>query len=35
MPILPKLSGRIVAQAFGRADWELARLKGSHMILVK
>jgi len=35
MPTLPKLSGRSVVKAFGRAGWELARQKGSHMILVK
>ncbi len=35
MPTLPKLSGRATARAFGRDGWELARQKGSHMILVK
>lgn len=35
MPTLPKLSGRAVVKAFGREGWELARQKGSHMILVK
>lgn len=35
MPVLPKLSGRAAAKAFGRDGWELARQKGSHMILVK
>lgn len=35
MPTLPKLSGRAVVKAFGRAGWELVRQKGSHMILVK
>ena len=35
MPMLPNLSGRAVAKAFGRDGWELARQKGSHMILVK
>jgi predicted RNA binding protein YcfA (HicA-like mRNA interferase family) len=35
MPPLPKLSGRAVVKAFGRGGWELARQKGSHMILVK
>lgn len=35
MPQVPKLSGRAVAKAFGRAGWILARQKGSHMILVK
>lgn len=31
----PKLSGRAVVRAFGRDGWQLARQKGSHMILVK
>ena len=35
MPGLPRLSGRAVAKAFGRDGWQLARQKGSHMILVK
>ncbi len=35
MPSLPRLSGRVVVKAFTRAGWELARQKGSHMILVK
>ncbi len=35
MPTLPKLSGRVVVKAFVRVGWELARKKGSHMILVK
>ena len=35
MPVLPKLSGRSVVKAFGRDGWELARQRGSHIILVK
>lgn len=35
MPTLPRLSGRAVVKAFVRDGWELARQKGSHMILVK
>jgi predicted RNA binding protein YcfA (HicA-like mRNA interferase family) len=35
MPVLPRLSGREVVKAFQRDGWELARQKGSHMILVK
>ena len=35
MPALQRLSGRAVVKAFGRDGWELARQKGSHMILVK
>ncbi|MFA5263347.1 MAG: type II toxin-antitoxin system HicA family toxin [Opitutaceae bacterium] len=35
MPGLPNLSGRQAARAFQRDGWELARQRGSHMILVK
>lgn len=35
MPGLPKLSGRAVVKAFGRDGWQVARQKGSHIILVK
>ena len=35
MPSLPRLGGRSVVKAFGRGGWELARQKGSHMVLVK
>jgi len=35
MPQVPRLSGRSVAKAFGRAGWIMARQKGSHLILVK
>jgi predicted RNA binding protein YcfA (HicA-like mRNA interferase family) len=35
MPGLPKLSGRAVVKAFGRGGWQIARQKGSHIILVK
>jgi predicted RNA binding protein YcfA (HicA-like mRNA interferase family) len=35
MAQLPNLSGRAVVKAFGRAGGELARQKGSHLILVK
>jgi predicted RNA binding protein YcfA (HicA-like mRNA interferase family) len=35
MPTLPRMSGRAVVKAFGRDSWQLARQKGSHMILVK
>jgi predicted RNA binding protein YcfA (HicA-like mRNA interferase family) len=31
----PKLSGRAVVKAFERDGWELARQRGSHIILVK
>lgn len=32
---LPILSGREVVQAFSRCGWQIARQRGSHMILVK
>jgi len=32
---LPRLSGRAAVKAFVRGGWELARQKGSHLILVK
>ena len=35
MPTPPKMSGRAVVKAFGRDGWQIARQKGSHMILVK
>ena len=35
MPSLPRLNGWAVVKVFGRDGWELARQKGSHMILVK
>ena len=35
MPSLPRLSGRDVVKAFFRDGWEMARQRGSHMILVK
>jgi len=35
MPSLPRLSGREVVKAFTRDGWEMARQRGSHMILVK
>jgi predicted RNA binding protein YcfA (HicA-like mRNA interferase family) len=35
MRTLPKMSGRAVVKAFGRDGWQIARQKGSHMILVK
>jgi predicted RNA binding protein YcfA (HicA-like mRNA interferase family) len=35
MPALPNLSGRATVKAFGRDGWEIARQKGSHIILVK
>ena len=35
MPELPKLSGRAVVKAFARNGWQVARQRGSHIILVK
>ena len=35
MPPLPRLSGRKVVQIFCRVGWEVARQRGSHIILVK
>jgi predicted RNA binding protein YcfA (HicA-like mRNA interferase family) len=35
MPPLPKLSGREVVRIFERFGWNVARQKGSHIILVK
>ena len=35
MPTLPKTSGRALVKAFGRDGWQVARQKGSPVILVK
>lgn len=35
MASLPLLSGREVVQAFSRCGWQIARQRGSHMVLVK
>ena len=35
MPALPVLSGRKVGRAFERLGWQVARQRGSHMVLVK
>lgn len=35
MSFLPVLSGREVAQTFGSLGWEIARQRGSDIILVK
>ncbi len=35
MPALPVLSGREVVATFCALGWELARQRGSHVILVK
>jgi predicted RNA binding protein YcfA (HicA-like mRNA interferase family) len=35
MPKLPVLSGREIAKVFEHLGWEIARQRGSHIILVK
>lgn len=35
MDKLPVLSGRKVAKIFGRLGWQIARQRGSHIILIK
>jgi predicted RNA binding protein YcfA (HicA-like mRNA interferase family) len=35
MPKLPVLSGREITKIFERLGWEIARQRGSHIILVK
>ena len=35
MPEVPLLRPREVVKAFGRLGWEVARQRGSHIILVK
>ncbi len=35
MPHLPVLSGRRIVRAFEKLGWEVARQRGSHIILVK
>ena len=35
MPALPVLSGRKAVRAFERLGWQVARHRGSHIILVK
>ena len=35
MPTLPVLSGRKVVRAFERLGWQVARQRGSHIVLVK
>ena len=35
MPQLPVLSGRKIVKALGKAGWEVARQRGSHIILTK
>lgn len=35
MPPLPALSGREVAQTFVSLGWEIARRRGSHIVLVE
>jgi predicted RNA binding protein YcfA (HicA-like mRNA interferase family) len=35
MPKLPRISGREAVRAFEKAGWELARQRGSHIVLIK
>jgi predicted RNA binding protein YcfA (HicA-like mRNA interferase family) len=35
MPSLPVLSGRDVVAVFAKLGWQIARQRGSHIILVK
>ena len=35
MPPLPVLNGKKVARIFEKFGWEVARIKGSHIIMVK
>jgi predicted RNA binding protein YcfA (HicA-like mRNA interferase family) len=32
---LPRISGREAVRAFERAGWEVARQRGSHVVLIK
>ena len=35
MPALPVLSGRKVVRVLGKLGWQVARQRGSHIIMVK
>jgi len=35
MPKLPRISGQRAVRAFQRAGWEVARQRGSHIVLTK
>ncbi len=35
MPALPSVNGRTVVGAFAKLGWQVARQRGSHIILVK
>ena len=35
MPPLPSVSGRKVVRAFAKLGWQVARQRGSHIVLVK
>ena len=35
MASLPRLSGRKVVQVFSRFGWQVARQRGSHIIMIK
>jgi len=35
MPVLPVLSGRKTVRAFQKLGWQIARQRGSHIIMVR
>ncbi|MBC7252044.1 MAG: type II toxin-antitoxin system HicA family toxin [Anaerolineae bacterium] len=35
MPELPRVSGREAVRAFERAGWEVARQRGSHVVMTR
>jgi predicted RNA binding protein YcfA (HicA-like mRNA interferase family) len=35
MPKLPRISGREAVRALEKAGWEVARQRGSHVVLIK
>jgi predicted RNA binding protein YcfA (HicA-like mRNA interferase family) len=35
MPVLPVLSGRKTVRAFEKLGWQVARQRGSHVVMVK
>ena len=35
MPVLPVLSGRKTVRAFQKLGWQIARQRGSHVIMVR
>lgn len=35
MPKLPRVSGREASRVFQKAGWDVARQRGSHVVLIK